>query len=160
MDERLCPFTQLKLKCWTLPCQERVKFGPSDTVVYKTAYFNPVLTQGACAIMRVSVVPGWLMLLIGKDTLQVLEARFELKNTFMGFCPGAGGILRTKCCEQAAQVTGWFPVLPESFWEFNGSLVPSKTVGPMVFSTNMMNETFCVKRLPRPRTIRDLMITS
>ena len=31
-------------------------------------YFIPVVIRGACAIMRVSVVPGKLMLLIGKDT--------------------------------------------------------------------------------------------
>ena len=29
--------TKLKLKCWTLLCQERFKFGASDSVVCKTA---------------------------------------------------------------------------------------------------------------------------
>ena len=38
-------------------------------VVCKMAYFIPVLIHGAFAIMRFSVVPGKLMLLIGKDTL-------------------------------------------------------------------------------------------
>ena len=55
---------KLKLKCWTLPFQERFKFGAGDPVVSKTAYIIPVLIRGACAIMRVSVVPGKLMLLI------------------------------------------------------------------------------------------------
>ena len=63
---------KLKLKYWTLPCHERFKFGAGDPVVCKTAHFIPVLIHGACAIMRVSVVPGKLMLLIGKDTLKVI----------------------------------------------------------------------------------------
>ena len=63
-----------------LPRQERFKFGAGDSVVSKTAYFIQVLIHGACAIMRVSVVPGKLMLFIGEDTLKVLEARFDLKN--------------------------------------------------------------------------------
>ena len=49
----------------------------------------PVFIHEACAIMRVSVVPGKLMLLIGKNTLKVLEARFDLKNN-IGIFPGAG----------------------------------------------------------------------
>ena len=44
--------------------------------------------------------------------------------------------------------------------EFHDSFVPSETAGPLVFSTNVMNETFSVKGLPGSRTIRDLMITS
>ena len=61
------------LQYWTLPCQGRFKFGAGDLVVGKTAYFIPVLTHRARATMRVSV-PGKAMLLIGKDTLTVLEA--------------------------------------------------------------------------------------
>ena len=45
--------------------------------------------------MRVSVVPGKLMQLIGKDTLKNLEARFDLKNN-IGFFQVLG-ILRAKC---------------------------------------------------------------
>ena len=48
------------------------------------------------------------------------------------------------------------PLLPESLWEFHDSFVPSETAGPRVFSTNVMKETFSVKRLPGSRTIRDL----
>ena len=72
-------------------------------VVCKTAYFIPVLIHGACAIMRVFLVPGKLMLLIGKDTVKVLEARFDLKNN-TGFFQVLQ-VLRAKCCEKAAQVT-------------------------------------------------------
>ena len=43
------------------------------------------------------------MLLIGKDTLKVLEARFDLKNNIGFFC--VLEILRAECCEKAAQVT-------------------------------------------------------
>ena len=39
--------------------------------------------------MRVSVVPRKLMLLIGKDTLKVLETRFNVEN-HIGIFPGAG----------------------------------------------------------------------
>ena len=53
--------------------------------------------------MRVSVVPRKLMLLFGKDTLKVLEARFDLKNS-IGFFP-VPEILRAKCCEKAAHFT-------------------------------------------------------
>ena len=60
---------KLKLKYWTLPCQERFKYGAGNPVVCKTAYFIPVFVHGACAIMRVSEVPGKLMLLIGQDTV-------------------------------------------------------------------------------------------
>ena len=65
-----------------MPCQENFKFGAWDPVVCKTAYFIAVAMHGACAIMRVSAVPRKLMLLIGKDTLKVLEARFDLKTTW------------------------------------------------------------------------------
>ena len=65
---------KLRLKYGTLPCQERFKFGAGDPVVCKTAFFFPVLIHVTCAIMRVSVVPGKLMLLKSKDTLKVLEA--------------------------------------------------------------------------------------
>ena len=59
----------------TVPCQERFKFGAADPVLCKTAYLIPVVIDRTCALMRVSEVPGKLMLLIGNDTLQVLEAR-------------------------------------------------------------------------------------
>ena len=88
MNDCVHSLKKLTLKYWTLLYQERFKFGASDPVVCKTAYFIPVLIHGACAVMRVSVVPGKLMLLIGKDTLKVLEARFDLKNN-IGFFPGA-----------------------------------------------------------------------
>ena len=86
-----------------LPRQERFKFGAGDSVVCKTAYFIPVLIHGACAIMFVSVVPGKLMLLIGTDTLKVVEARFGLKNNIGIF--QVLEILTAKCCEKAAQAT-------------------------------------------------------
>ena len=89
MNDYVHSLNKLKLKYWTLPCEERFKFGAGDPVVCNTAYFIPVLIHGACAIMRVSVVPGKLMLLIGKDTLKVLEARSDLKND-IGIFPGAG----------------------------------------------------------------------
>ena len=87
----------LKLKYWTLPCQERFKFGTGNFVVCKTAYFIPVSLHGACAVIRVSVVPGRLMLLIGKDTLHVLEARFDLRTRLDFFW--VLEIFWVKCCE-------------------------------------------------------------
>ena len=91
---------RLKLRFWTLPCQERFIFGAGHPAVCKTAHFIPVMVHGACAIMRVSVAPGKLTLLIGKDTLKVLEARFGLKDN-IGIFPGAGDmeISMEKCCE-------------------------------------------------------------
>ena len=85
MNDYVDSLKELKLKYWTLPCQERFKFGAGDPVVCKTAYFIPVFIQGPCAIMRVSVVPRNLILLIGKDTSKVLEARFDLKNNIRIF---------------------------------------------------------------------------
>ena len=81
VDERMCPFAQ-KAESGVLDTAlpRTFKFGASDPVVCKTACFMPVFLNGACAIMRVSVAPGKLMLLIGKDTLKVLEARFNLMN--------------------------------------------------------------------------------
>ena len=43
--------TKLTLKYWTLPCQERFKFGSGDPILCKTAYFIPVMIHGACAVM-------------------------------------------------------------------------------------------------------------
>ena len=63
VDERFV-HSLLKLKHWTLPCQERFKFGVNDPEVCKTACFIQVLMHGACAVMRDSVAR---MLLIGKD---------------------------------------------------------------------------------------------
>ena len=71
MNDYVHSVKKLKLKYWTLPCQKLFKFGAGHPVVCKTAYFIPVLIHGACGV--VSVVPGKLMLLIGNDTLKVLE---------------------------------------------------------------------------------------
>ena len=133
-----------KLKYWM-----RFKFGAGDPVVCKTAYFISVLIHGACAIMRVSVVSGKLMLLIGKDKFKVLEARFDLKNN-IGIFPGPG-YFEGKVLRESRAGHLMVPLLPESFWEFHDSFVPSETAGPWFFF---------VKRLPGSRTIRDLMITS
>ena len=43
---------------------------------------------------------------------------------------------------------------------FHDSFVPSETAGPLAFSANVTNEAFSVKRLPGPRTTRDLIISS
>ena len=149
---------KLKLKFWSLPCQERFKFGADDPVVCKTAYFIPVLRHGACAIMRVFVVPGKLMLLIGKDTLKVLEARFDLKSN-SGIFPGAGDLLGKVLRESRAGHL-MVPLLPDSSREFHDSLVPSETAGPLIFLTSVTNEAFSVKCLQGSRIIRDLMIWS
>ena len=37
MNDYVRSLKQLKLKFWTLPCQERVMFGAGDPVVCKTA---------------------------------------------------------------------------------------------------------------------------
>ena len=89
MNDYVHSLKKLKLKYWTLPCEERFRFGPGDPVVCKTAYFIPVLIHGACAVVRVAVVPGKLVLLKGKDCLKVLKARFELQNN-IGIFPDAG----------------------------------------------------------------------
>ena len=57
------------------------------------------MVHGACAVMRVSVVPGELMLAIGEDTLTVSEARFDSKNN-IGHVPGAGDFSKEECCER------------------------------------------------------------
>ena len=64
------------------------------------------------------------MLFIGKDTLKVLEARSDLKNN-IGNLPGAGDSFRAKHL--------MVPLLPESFWEFHDSFVPSETAGLLGF---------------------------
>ena len=107
--------------------------------------------------MRVSVVPGKLMLLMGYDTLKVLEARFDLEN-HIGICPGAGDLDGNVLRESPAGHS-MVPLLPDLSWEFRDSFVPSETAGPLVFSTSVMSEVFSVKRLPGSRTIRDLMIS-
>ena len=98
------------------------------------------------------------MLLIGKDTLKVLDARFDLKKN-IGIFPGAGEF-EDKVLRESRAGHMMVPMLPESYWEFLDFFVPSETAGPLVFSTNVKNENFSVKRLPGSRTIRDLMVTS
>ena len=75
MNDYVQTLKQLKLKFLTIPYQERFKYGAGDPELCKTAYFVPVVIHGACAFMRLSVVPGKWMLLIGKYRLKVLEAR-------------------------------------------------------------------------------------
>ena len=80
MNHYVHSLKNLKLKYWTLPCQERFNFGAGDPVVCKTAYFIPVLMHGACAIIR-----------------------FDLKNNIGIF--EVLDILKANCCEKATQVT-------------------------------------------------------
>ena len=121
----------LKLKYWMLPCQERFKFGTGDLVVCKTAYLIPVFIRGACTIMRVSVVLGKLVLLRGKDTLKVLEARFGLKNNF-GIFPDAGDF-QGEVLRESHSGDSMAPLLPDKSWEFHDSFLPSETAGTLVF---------------------------
>ena len=158
MNDCVDSLKKLKLKYWTLPCQERFKFGAGDPVACRTAYFIPVFFHGACAIMRVSVVPGKFMLLIGKDTLNVLDARLDLKHN-IGIFPGAGD-LQGKVLRESRAGHLMVPLLPDTSWEFHDSFVPPETAGRLVFSANVTNEVFSVKRLQGSRTIRDLMISS
>ena len=109
MNDYVHSLKKLKLKYWTLPCEERYKFGAGDPVVCKTAYFIPVLIHGACATC---VVPGKLMLLIGKDTLKVLEARFNLKNNIGNF--PSDGDFEGKVLRESLAVHLLVPLLPES----------------------------------------------
>ena len=108
--------------------------------------------------MRISVVPGKLVLLIGKDALKVLEARFDLKNN-IGIFPDAGD-LQGKVLGDSRAGHLMVPLLPDSSWEFHDSFLPSGTAGPLVFLANVTNEAFSVKPLQGSRTIRDLMISS
>ena len=83
------------------------------------------------------------MLLIGKDTLKVLEPRFDLKKNighFLGVGDFHGTVLRES---RAGHLM--VPLLPDSSWEFHDSFVPSETPGPLVFSTSVTNEAFSVK---------------
>ena len=98
------------------------------------------------------------MLLIGKHTSKVLEARFDLKNN-IGIFPGDGD-LQGKVLRESRAGHLMVPLLPDSSWEFHDSFVPSETAGPLVFAANLTNEALSVKRLQGPRTIRDLMISS
>ena len=69
--------------------------------------------------MRVSVVPGKLMLFNGKYTLKVLEKRFDLKNN-IGIFPSAGDF-ESKMLRESRASHMMVPLLPESFWEFHDS---------------------------------------
>ena len=121
--------TKLKLKYWTLSCQERFEFGAGDPAVCKKAYIIPVLIDGDCEVMRVSVVPGKLMLLIGTDTLKVLEARFDFRNK-IGIFPGAGDY-QGKVLRESRAGHLMVPVLPDSSWEFDDTFVSFEVAGLM-----------------------------
>ena len=51
MNDHVHALKKLTLKYWTLPCQERFKFGAGDPILCKTDYFIPVMTHDACAFM-------------------------------------------------------------------------------------------------------------
>ena len=63
-----------------------------------------VVIHGACAFLRVSEVPGTLMLLIGEDTLQVLEGRFDQEW------------MNCKMCSVTPSVVLVFLSHPSTFW--------------------------------------------
>ena len=68
----------------------------------------------------------------------MLEASFDLKDN-IGIFPGA--------------LDG-----PSASWELNTQFRPPDQEGHLVFSINQTNDVFSAKRLPGPRTIRDLMM--
>ena len=63
--------------------------------------------------------------------MKVLEARFDLKNN-IGIFPGAGDF-EGKMLRESRAGHLIVPLLPESFWEFHDSFVPSETAGLLVF---------------------------
>ena len=98
------------------------------------------------------------MLLIGRDTLKVMEARFDMNN--IGIFQGAGDI-QGKVLRESRAGHLMVPLLPDSSLKFDDTFVPSEAAGPLVFLDNRNASEACsVKRLPGSRTIRDLMITS
>ena len=99
------------------------------------------------------------MLLIGKDTLKVLEARALMCRVMLVFFLGAGDF-RGKVLRESRVKHLMVPLLPDSSWEFDDTFLPSEAAAPLVFSTNGTLEAFSVRRLPGSRTVRGLMITS
>ena len=81
--------------------------------------------------MRVSVVPGKLMLLIGTDALKLLEPRFDLKKNIGNF-PGAGDF-EGKVLRESRAGHLMVLLLPEALRKFHDSFVPSETAGPLFF---------------------------
>ena len=93
--------------------------------------------------MRVSVVPRKLLLLIGKDTLKVFEARLGLENN-IGCFPGAGDFQGKN-------------VVRQSSWALDGTLVARFVLGGFMirsrherqrhhrFSAHVTNEAFSVR---------------
>ena len=155
MKDYVHSLIKLKLKYWTLPCQERFKFGAGDPVLCETAYFIPVVIHRACAFMRARKpdAADWQ-----RHVASVGRTRFGLKNN-VGIFPGAGDF-QGKVMREIRARHLMVPLLPDSSWGFDGTFVPSEAAGPLVFSTNVTLEAFSVKRLPGSRTTRDLMMTS
>ena len=113
------------------------------------------MVRGVCAIMRVSVVPWKVMLLIGKDSL---EARFDLVNN-IGIFLGAGDF-QGKVLQESWAGDLMIPLLRDSFWEFSDQFTPSEKGGPLVLLVNVTNEVCSVRRIPGSRMLRDLMIAA
>ena len=103
-------------------------------------------------------MPRKSLLFIGKDTLKLLEARFDLKIN-IGMFPGAG-VFQGEMLRESRAGHLMVPVLLDSSWEFHDSFVPSETAGPPFFSASVTSEALSVKRVQGSRSIRDLMITS
>ena len=76
VDERLCPFThkaEIEVLDAALPRTFQV-WSWGSSIVWDSLLHTSCDTQ-SLRIHASSIVPGKLMLLIGKDTLQVLDAR-------------------------------------------------------------------------------------
>ena len=76
-----------------------------------------------------------MLLIGGKHTLKVLEARFDLKNNIGNFS-GAGDC-HGKVLRESRAGHLMVPLLPDSSWKFYDSFVPSETEGPLGFSQRM-----------------------
>ena len=78
------------------------------------------------------------MLLVGKNTFKVLQARFGLENK-IGIFPSAGDF-QGKVLRESRAGHSMVPLLPHSSWEFHDSLVPSATAGPLIMTNRSENE--------------------
>ena len=72
------------------------------------------------------------MLLIGKDTLKVWEARDLICRVMLDFFLGAGD-LRGKVLRESRVKHFMVLLLPDSSWEFDDTFLPSEAVAPLGF---------------------------
>ena len=153
--------SEIALPHWKCECDESFRFGPGDPVRYIEVYFILVTIQGFNCLLRVSIVPGKLPLLVvvGKDALQKMKTKIDLETNYSKF-PGIGDHNGSVCSESRAGHM-ILPLLPDKHWTWTQR--EPKEGDPVVQSCSQIvnsAEVHRAVRLPGSRVARDMLLSA